>query len=262
MKKKLLIASVYAPSEYNSAWYGLQKKFIQKNTTVDYDYKLVLNGIDADIFQPDDVLRVNEENLGHAPALQQLLQYFNSEEYESYLILDSDCFPIRRGWHGLLTAQMQDHGKQIAAPVRAENLDLFPHPSAFFILQQALKDPRLDFSKTGSTNMLGETFPEVGGNMHDMSDLLMPLLRTNVVNVHPIAAAVYHHTFYHHGAGSRDINFRILKRFAYYDHWYDRSRQDQHCAMLLKTLLKNPDRFIGRLTGSKEKLIRKWLNLK
>jgi len=262
MKGKLLIASIYAPSELNAAWYKLQKKYIKKTTAINNDYKVVLNGISSEIFHSEDVLWVNEENLGHAPALKQLLEYFKNEDYESYLILDSDCFPIRRGWHDILTAQMCDHGKQIAAPVRAENLDLFPHPSAFFLMQQAVNNPRLDFTKCNSTNMLGKTFQEVGGKMGDTRNLLLPLLRTNVVNVHPVAAAIYHHLFYHHGGGSRDFNFRILKRFAYYDHWYDRSQQDKHGELLLKSLFRNPDRFIGRLTGRKEKLIRKWLKLK
>src|SRR2546425_2026497 len=43
-----------------------------------------------------------------------------------------DCFPVRKGWHDVLANQMHRFNKDFAAPVRAENLDLFPHPSAVF----------------------------------------------------------------------------------------------------------------------------------
>ena len=88
--------------------------------------------------------------------------------------------------------------------------------------------------------------------MQSMSEDLLPLLRTNVVNVHPVAAAIYHNLFYHHGAGSRDFNFRVLKRFRYYAHWYNIDQQQQHGDVLLRALLEDPQAFVDRLMGEEE----------
>ena len=259
MGKELLVASIYGPSELNAKWYALQKSYLQRTTTVPFDFKLCLNGSHPGQLSGADVIWQSVENEGHAPALTRLLAHLREQRYPASLILDSDCFPIRRGWHSLLLRQMHELDRQVAAPVRTENLDLFPHPSAFFVLESALDDPRLDFAVTPATGLLGDEISDVGGSMQCMMDRVLPLLRTNVVNVHPIAAGVYHHLFYHHGAGSRDFNFRVLKRYGYYDHWYDRSRQHEHGAKLLKALLRNPDKFIARLTGNRERRIRKFL---
>lgn len=86
--------------------------------------------------------------------------------------------------------------------------------------------------------------------MQDLGDRLLPLLRTNVLNVHPVAAAIYHHLFYHHGAGSRHFAFRVLNRFAYYDHWYDVGNEQARKEELLDDLFHDPDRFIAPLMGT------------
>lgn len=260
MNSKVLIASVYGPSDRSEDWYKLQKKFIKMNTTCDFEYKIVLNGIQPTRFHPEDILLENGENIGHAPALQQILEHFKTAHYDAYLILDSDCFPIYRGWHALLLDQMTEHDKQMAAPVRTENLDTFPHPCAFFMTREGLYDPRLDFANAQTGNLLGEPFPpDVGARMNGMTDTVLPLLRTNVVNVHPMAAGIYHHLFYHHHAGSRNFNCRVIDRYKYYDHWYDRMEQTAHVHSLEKKLFRNPERFIKKLTGKSERWIKKYL---
>jgi len=259
--KPLLIASTFAPSDLNTHWYKLQKQFIEKTTYIEYDYKIILNGTDSTDFLANDVLEINKNNKGHAYALEQLLDYFRNSPYESYLILDSDCFPVWNGWHHVLSEQMRKFNKTIAAPVRTENLDIFPHPSAFFMLEKGINDPSLDFNPSKSVNLLGSKIMEVGGAMHSMTEQLLPLMRTNVSNPHPIAAAIYHHLFYHHGAGSRDFNFRILKRYDYYRHWFDQSEREKQCCQLLDALVKNPDKFINHLMyGNKRKFLPKWLS--
>jgi hypothetical protein len=70
------------------------------------------------------------------------------------------------------------------------------------------------------------------------------MLRTNLVNYHPIAAGVYHHLFYHHGAGSRNFKFRLINKYGYYDHWWDAARDDELAEILRCTLFKNPQGFL------------------
>ena len=125
MQRKLLIVSIYAPSDFNRQWYALQKRFIESKTRIPYDYKIALNGCDRSAFEEEDILLANDDNIGHSHILKQTLEYFRSTPYDGYLILDSDCFPVWDGWHEVLFEQMQKFNKIIAAPVRVENLDLF-----------------------------------------------------------------------------------------------------------------------------------------
>ncbi|MGY6215095.1 hypothetical protein ACW73L_08040 [Methylolobus aquaticus] len=259
--KPLVIATVFAPSPLNAEWYALQKKFIAACTEVAFDYWVVLNGVAPDGFDPSDIALVNEENIGHGEALMQLVELFRQRRnYENYLILDSDAFPVKPGWYRILDEQMNRLGKEVAAPVRAENLDVFPHPCAFFLRDRIVDDPRLEFRKIGALrNLLGMNVNDVGCATASMSDALFPLMRSNVVNVHPVAAAVYHHLFYHHGCGSRDFHFRVTKRFPYCEHWYDVSRQPAHGRRLNGAIMRNPERFIARLMGLNEPLMQPFL---
>ena len=260
--KPMIIASIYAPSELNAQWYKLQKRFIEKTTKIEYDYKIILNGANSGDFSANDILLDNRENKGHSYALSQLLNYFRSHPYGCYLILDSDCFPVWNGWHDVLIEQMEKFNKIIAAPVRTENLDVFPHPSAFFILGKGIDHPKLNFDPNETINLLGDKVVEVAGAMQSMTAQLLPMVRSNVRNLHPVAAAVYHHLFYHHGAGSRDFNFRILKRYDYYWHWMGENEPDKQCNQLLDALMSNPDKFIHSLMyGNSHKILRKWLSL-
>lgn len=258
--KPLLILSPYAPSEHNRMWYDLQRYFISKTTTVDFDFKVFLNGLDKDDFDTADIAGISSTNDGHSAAMAILLEYARQHPYQNYLFLDSDCFPIKQDWSTVLTGQMQEMNKFAAAPVRVENLDLFPHPCAVFIDGNEIHNKIIDFRNDRViTNLLDIEVSDVGTAMYGMEGFL-PLLRTNAVNVHPVGAAIYHHIFYHHGAGSRSFNCRIVDRYKYHQHWYNEDRQDVHAAHLLKTLKKNPTRFINRLLGKKERLLRRFLH--
>lgn len=259
--KPLIIGSIFAPSDLNSQWYAMQKRFIKKTTSGEYVYKIILNGVKPELFEKDDILLVNEENKGHAYALEQLLDYFRKNRYGAYLILDSDCFPVCDGWHEILIEQMNEFNKIIAAAVRAENLDTFPHPSVFFIRDEGIHHPRLNFSLHKTINLLGDEVADVGGAMQKMSAEILPMLRTNIVNLHPVAAAIYHHLFYHHGAGSRDFNFRILKRYDYYRHWLASDNKEEQCSTLLKELFRDPDKFIDKLMHI-ENMNKMWLSFR
>lgn len=255
MNRPILIVSIYAPSDLNATWYALQKRFIPATTTVPYEFRIFLSGVNPAGFVDDDILAATPNNEGHAAALRRVFEYFAGHAHPAYLVLDSDCFPVASEWHEVLLGQMHRFGKKFAAPVRTENLDLFPHPSAMFVLPEAIGSDYLDFSVDATaSNLLGEQVQDIGAAMQEQRQHLLPMLRTNVLNVHPVAAAIYHHLFYHHGAGSRHFAFRVLNRFGYYDHWFDVAKEQQHRKALLTRLLEDPERFIGSLMGSNMRL--------
>jgi len=180
--------------------------------------------------------------------MAQLLSIFRESDFSHFLFLDSDCFPVHAAWLPVLRAQMERFGKRFAAPVRTENLDRFPHPCAFFCDAGAIGDPRINFDiGYASENMLGEIVRDVGNAMLPLLPEILPLMRTNLVNRHPVTAAVYHHMFYHHGAGSRSFEFRLLRKYDYCEHWWPRERDDDLAAQLRTELSLQPDTFVSGL---------------
>lgn len=246
--QRLLIMTVYAPSEFNIHWYRLQKYFIQKNTYIPYDFKIITNNVDGDLFEGGEVICANDLNIGHPAAIEQVLDYMRSQNtYDRYLILDSDCFPVRSGWHEILNQQLQKFEKTIAAPIRFENLDLFPHPCVVYITQKGIVNKEINFSYAKVKNLMGDDINEVGGLMTKVTSEVFPLVRTNRINLHPVAAGIYHHLFYHHGAGSRGFEFRILKKYSFYDHWINSEDDVEFGAEIMDALVKNPEEYIDRL---------------
>lgn len=249
LRKKILIMSVYAPSDLNENWYKLQKHFIKKNTLIPYDFKIIINNVNCELFEEQDVVHINDENIGHPAGIEQILEYMRQKQdlYGGFLILDSDCFPVRPGWHEILDQQMQRFNKSISAPIRYENLDMFPHPCVVYMNEQGLQNQNINFNYREVKNLLGDMIDEVGGAMCELSDEVLPLIRSNRINLHPVAAGIYHHLFYHHAAGSRGFEFRLLKMYDYCSHWIDNETQPEFGERLFNTLVQDPDGFIDKL---------------
>ena len=251
IQDKILIMTVYAPSEYNEHWYKLQKHFIKKNTLVPYDFKVIVNNVDTSLFNEDEIIKVNDKNIGHPAGIDQIFSYMREEEqqkkYSGFLLLDSDCFPVGAGWHEILDQQMKRLDKTIAAPIRYENLDKFPHPCVVYMTREGIKNPKVDFRYAKVKNLMGDMINEVGGLMPEVDGDVLPMLRTNRVNLHPVAAGIYHHLFYHHGAGSRGFEFRLLKMYEYYNHWIDSDGQPDYGEQLMSALVNDPDGFVDKL---------------
>jgi len=249
MEKKLLIMTIYAPSDYNHHWYKLQKKYIKKTTSVPYDFKVITNQIGERIFDTGEVVISNNENIGHPKGIRQIFDYMKKNgEYSGYLLLDSDCFPVRYDWHNILDRQMLKFNKDIAAPIRFENLDFFPHPCFVYLNNSGLKNPSLNFDYETIRNLLDKEVNEVGGNMQKIMNDVLPLLRTNKINLHQVASGIYHHLFYHHGAGSRGFQFRVQKEYNYYDHiGIDDDTELLLGEQMMKALLSNPEEYIDKL---------------
>src|SRR5262245_10528721 len=123
--KSLLILSSFGHAsrgygQREAFWCHLQQRFIA-STTDDYDYAVYLNRVDRGLFP--SALIVGENNgprtsLETQITLKSLLEYARSRPYAHYLILDSDAFPVRRGWVELLLNKMGEC--RFAAPVRYE----------------------------------------------------------------------------------------------------------------------------------------------
>lgn len=245
------IVSVFSPSERNRQWREIQRDFVARTTDVSFDYHVILNGVDSSFFDSNEVIIRNRENIGHGEALMQAVAYLRERSYDACLLIDSDCFPVTEGWFGILTAQMRTFGRTFAAPVRAENLDLFPHPSAVFLLPRALRDKRIDFRRGAvCPNLLGVDVRDTGAALYEMRADLLPLIRTNVLNLHPVAAGLYSHLFYHHGAGSRGFEFRVLSRFDYHRHWWPPRPEAEIADELFRDLVADPTAFVARLAGT------------
>jgi hypothetical protein len=222
---KLLVGSVYCNSPRNAVWYKLQMQFL-KETTADFDHHIIITqDTDYNIFD-SRILKVlpkghynklkvhgqSGEFTAHLDGCNEFLQYYyNHPEYDHLLILDSDCWPIREGWRELLIEKMGT--SQYAAPVRMENFDMYPHPSAFF-----LRDRNCGVSFTPDKwimNLIGQRFIDSGTSIE--LKWCYPLMRSNVYNPHPIFAGVYNDMFYHHCCGSRQAKTRAITK-GYFDH--------------------------------------------
>ncbi len=259
--KRLLVGSVFAPTPRNAFWYELQLRFLRKTVGSDFDHVVFCNRVPEELFAESTVIGNKAEHLGFAfteldDALMAIVRYFTSHPgYENYLILDSDAFPFQDGWLERLSELMAPipslglPKRRMAAPVRAENLDQFPHSCAFFIEGSYLRerDPQdlLQFGERPSVNFAGfaaldTMFDDANARSASGQQLWCPLIRTNTWNPHPIVAATYGHVFYHHGAGSRSPTFRVLQ-MGHSQHFLTDTQQSEIEANLFARLQRDPE---------------------
>lgn len=264
--KKLLVGSVYAPCDRNQVWLSLQKRFLGESSKCDFTHGVFLNRVPADMFHEHgcEILGSTEqwrEDMceDHAFGLNAIMQAFMArlDEYENFLILDSDAFPYQDNWVERLLNWMKADDrlgeKLFAAPPRVENLDTFPHPCCCFIRGELLRrmGDRFCFDVAPHTNLAGYQFRDVGCALPTDMDghhVWLPLLRTNVWTPHPIMAALYGAVFYHHGAGSRAAEFRSVALRSY-DNYIARHMHGDTERQLYQEISRNPRIFIRQLMG-------------
>lgn len=242
----ILIASVY---NYESLkWIEIQSDFIEKNTASKFDHIIFYNKTLGSVFK-DDLLKTKKnivfdhsEKLSgqeqHVFGIKKILQLFNSSDsYSHCLIIDSDAFPIRKRWDIHIEASMKSNSCLAACPIRFENLDTFFHPCVIFFDRNA----NIDVSLNLTSNLLQNQFEEVTVNPNCKT---FPLLKTNFLNFHPIAASIYFDMFYHHGFGSRNFFCRSihLNRYHSYNYFLDK---------ITNELMSNPSLFINKLRGKR-----------
>jgi hypothetical protein len=262
-QRRVLVASVYAPSSRNEIWLRLQRQFLARVLQGRFTLAIWLNGVEADLFAGTTIIghsngpRAKLPSSDHAQALQGVVKYFESQpNYDDYLILDSDAFPIRANWLetllNWLAPRPQIPERWFAAPARLENLDTFPHPCAFFIRGEFFRgNPGwFNFEPGQTRNLIGATFADTGAAIRTEKDGLniwQPLTRTNTVNLHPILGAVYGDLFYHHGCGSRKLVMRAIKS-GQFDHHISHKAHAAAERRLFENLLADPIGLMDRLT--------------
>ena len=123
MGKRLLVGATFRDAHPDQVeWLALQLKFLQA-TTSDFDHVSFVNGkgshsdsetttlgdIAAFDAYPTEVIGLGEArtqrepsptSAQHIDALSGLLSYFKTKrhDYDYFLFLDNDAFPIRKGW--------------------------------------------------------------------------------------------------------------------------------------------------------------------
>lgn len=247
--KDLLIVSTYGPDAI-ADWWSIQQDFIAKNTK-NYDFGVFLHNIaDDSPFRCHKIIgRAEGELLYTLPEMfHQIYHFFRQNPYKNYLLLDSDCFPVKKDWQDKLLELMGD--RWYAAPVRTDNLDTVPHPCALFIRGEHIHKHLFYFRRPSvgrMTNLMGEEVQDIGTGFKTEVDgkaVFFPLMRSNYVNVHPMLAAVYGDLFYHHGAGSRIPWFRSTA-------YWSKVLPEQYKTGLnaYQRLINNPEGFLKRLRG-------------
>lgn len=218
MKKQLLVGSIFRDGGPDQAeWLELQLKFLRA-TTPSFDHVSYVNSPKHDLLEGLGTTFVNDNvadtsnaltvtSQQHINGLNGLLAYFKGcrHNYDYFLFLDNDAFPIRKEWLRSLVLKMDRHGRQIAVAVRPENLEYRWHASILFASQSSLDSLRFGLDRLPSSDFMShdEWDVGVGAFQGKLRHLVWPLIRTNKVNIHPIAYGVYYDMFYHHTFGGR-----------------------------------------------------------
>lgn len=230
-------------------WHEIQTGWLRR-TSANFRHFVYLVDGDSSEFPGSEVighcttnsLGVSPELIGntsHIMGLNAIGDFFRANRFRRYLILDSDCFPIKGGWTNDLDGMMERYGSRFASPSRLEDFVYAPHPCAIYT-----KDPDLlRFDKVDYQNL-------VGGGLWDTSLVdrsgWLPLLKTNRWSPHPIIGSVYLGFFYHHGAGSRGFTAHSFNA-GYYSHL-----KLEDPPKILARFARDPDDFIARCVGEIE----------
>lgn len=262
---KLLVGSVFMDdSPIQQQWLDLQLKFL-KATTENFEHAVVLWKRQTDnFFRKTNVIEPKTHytlSEAHTRGLNYLFYYFmeRMEEFDSFLVLDSDAFPIKTGWLPELTRAMEprpvlnqdgsilhEFGNlyEIAVAVRSENLEQRLHSSILFIKNgQSLPKLSAEYGQLG-VDLKGDPEQDVFLPYYEKErHLAFPLVRSNQRNIHPLGCGVYYDMFYHHCCGSgRPFALRAVE----YWKWTMGEVPTSHLTQLL---MKSPERFVADLAG-------------
>lgn len=242
----LLIVSVHINHRNSQHWRKLQSQFIAENTE-NYSYEIIVNGDDYRKYQ--NVIYHTEELLSHLQCISIAVERFKSSTHKYFLLLDSDCWPVKKKWNVILN-NLLGNEYLYAAPMRTENFDNFPHPCAFYMKREAVDI--IDFNFQRINNLLGVNISDVGTAMPQIvggKQAWLPLIKTNYLCPHPVYASIYGDLFYHHCAGSRGIGFRSA-RSEFYKHFIDHNSHKIIYQNLTRALIRSPRRYIKKLRGN------------
>jgi len=269
--KKILVASIYSPSDRNPAWRDLKLRFLDQTLGErNYDHMAWLNRVSPDLFAGTRTMVVPGSQGETAPdehlaALRGILGHFVElrNRYEHFMVTDSDVFPFRARWLDTVLAMMRKRSwrrpgdlvpsgrlpeRLVAAIVQTDHLNVYFHPSAVLIQGAALRaDPTcVEFRAEVQRNILGMEFQEV---VAASKVPVLPLVRTNSLNAHPLVAGVYGDVIYRHGGGSEELFTRVLES-GYFDHMIPRSDHAALADQLFEALVRDPEKVLEQLVGA------------
>ena len=248
---KLLVGSVFVnDSPIQQKWLDLQLKFLG-DTVGAFDYTGIVWKKESDFFNKIRLLELEcpyRDSEAHAYGLTHLLHHFRERaaDFDHFLLLDGDAFPIRMEWLSILTQCMGQC--EIAVPIRTENLELRLHPSVIFIKSKAALDKLIFRNGPVGMDLLGNLEHDhfLPSYQHENRHLSYPLLRSNGYNVHPLACGIYYDMFYHHccGAGHgflarKDGYWKTIGQYHEANMW-----------QFTRELMDEPQEFINRLRGN------------
>ncbi len=269
---KLLVGSVYASGEPQQLeWLKLQQEFLNA-TTADYDLCAYVAHPDVSAFEGVNVIANRADDpcnthcsILHVEGLRCLRNYFvtQKDNYDAFLFLDSDAFPVKKDWLPTLVKRMgqQAHKKDCAAIVRTELCEMRYHASVLFCLPSALAGLQFLF---GPCNAVPEGKDLLGNSENDIHISyqrsperfrVFPLLRTNQYNIHPVACGIYYDMFYHHAFGSehgvkKDTEpFQSVRNVGKYGYGIDWSGGHYDFRDLYNRITRMPSEFIRKLGG-------------
>jgi len=251
--KKLLVGSVFVKcDELNQKWMDLQLKFLKATITKHFDYVTFISRSDAsEHFQNNSIvipctLPDVEKASDHTRGLIHLLNYFREkiDEYQFFLFLDMDAFPIRTDWLPRLKAAMGK--KDIAAILRVENLETRLHSSVLFARPVALEKMEFSCGRIG-VDLRGRPESDVRIDPYQKFPerrYAFPMIRSNKHEIHPLLCGVYFDMFYHHGSGSgRKLGMRGMS------YWGHVHKIQTNVMETIDQLMENPSDFISYLAG-------------
>ncbi len=150
----------------------------------------------------------------HSVRLNYLYNYclknYQVNDDDIIVFLDSDAFPIFSEWIKKIESYLSVY--PIAAIQRKENMDKpmpkewqdYPHPSFCAVINRFWKDNNLKWELC-----IKKKIYTAGITLKIWLDEnkieWKPLLRTNVINTHPLMFGVYDDIIYHHGCGNRPV---------------------------------------------------------
>ena len=269
---KLLVGSVFASGEQQQIdWFNLQRDFLDL-TTPDYDHCIYVAHPDVSAFKGKSLVVGNRQSdpsqihcsVLHLEGLRCLHHYFLTQlgNYDAFLFLDSDAFPVQKNWMTKLVRSMceQRTKRDCAAIVRTELCEMRYHASVLFLLPQALADLEFLFGEMRGLegqDLLGYQENDIHINYQYAPDRhrVLPLLRTNQYNVHPVACGIYYDMFYHHAFGSEhgikvDTEpFKSLRHVGKHSYGLGWSGGHYDFRSLYNRIMTMPGEFVEKLAG-------------
>jgi hypothetical protein len=197
------IATVHWKS---SRWIDVQLRYLERHLSSPYRVYACLNEIAGD--RGGELFFSTRDQGDHAQSLNHLAGVIaeGGDGDDVLVFLDGDAFPIApldEPLRAFLAA------RPLAAIRRDENGDVQPHPSFCATTIGGWRELGGDWSKGDRTwkNAQGDDVTDVGAKvlkaLEQKGADWTPVLRTNVVDLHPVLFGVYGDLIYHHGGGFR-----------------------------------------------------------